>query len=115
MADETVLVVDDHPLTREALAALLGQHGFAVVGQAADGEEAIELAGRLHPRLVLLDLSMPGLPGLDALPRLRAGHAPAAGARSRPTAPPRRGRRRAGSRRSARAARSSGGTRRLLR
>ena len=72
MREETVLVVDDHPLTREALAALLAQHGFAVAGQAADGEEAIELAGRLHPRLVLLDLSMPGLHGLDALPRLRA-------------------------------------------
>ena len=72
MPEETVLVVDDHPLTREALAALLGQHGLAVVGQAADGREAIALAGRLHPRLVLLDLSMPGLSGLDALPQLRA-------------------------------------------
>src|ERR687887_1265394 len=71
MAD-SVLVVDDHPLTREALSALLAQHGFSVVGAAADGEEAIALAGRLHPRLVLLDLSMPGLSGLDALPRLRA-------------------------------------------
>src|ERR671930_2450242 len=70
MAD-TVLVVDDHPLTREALSALLAQHGFSVVGQASDGEEAIGLARRLHPQLVLLDLSMPGLSGLDALPRLR--------------------------------------------
>ena len=39
-----VLIVDDHPLTREALAALLEQHGFDVVGEAADGEEAVELA-----------------------------------------------------------------------
>src|SRR5437870_6255840 len=70
MAD-SVLIVDDHPLTREALSALLTQHGFSVVGQAADGEEAIGLARRLQPRLVLLDLSMPGLSGLDALPRLR--------------------------------------------
>src|SRR6059058_3795668 len=70
MAD-SVLIVDDHPLTREALGALLSQHGFSVVGQAADGEEAIGLARRLQPRLVLLDLSMPGLSGLDALPRLR--------------------------------------------
>ena len=70
MAD-TVLVVDDHPLTREALSALLAQHGFSVVGAAADGEEAIGLARRLQPQLVLLDLSMPGLSGLDALPRLR--------------------------------------------
>jgi DNA-binding NarL/FixJ family response regulator len=70
MAD-SVLIVDDHPLTREALGALLAQHGFSVVGAAADGEEAIGLARRLQPQLVLLDLSMPGLSGLDALPRLR--------------------------------------------
>src|ERR671927_1503856 len=68
---ESVLIVDDHPLTREALGALLTQHGFSVVGQASDGEEAIGCARRLQPRLVLLDLSMPGLSGLDALPRLR--------------------------------------------
>ena len=66
-----ILLVDDHPITREALAALLGQHDFSVVGQAADGEEAIELARRLQPELVLLDLSMPGLDGLGALPRIR--------------------------------------------
>ncbi len=66
-----VLLVDDHPLTREALATLLSGNGFEVVGQAADGEEAIELAGQLRPDLVLLDLSMPGLDGLGALPRLR--------------------------------------------
>jgi DNA-binding NarL/FixJ family response regulator len=70
MAD-SVLIVDDHPLTREALGALLAQHGFSVVGQAEDGEEAIGLARRLQPKLVLLDLSMPGLSGLEALPRLR--------------------------------------------
>jgi DNA-binding NarL/FixJ family response regulator len=67
-----ILVVDDHPLTREALAALLEQHGFAVVGQAADGAEAIEAARALLPDLVLLDLSMPGMDGLQALPRVRA-------------------------------------------
>ena len=66
-----ILIVDDHPLTRDALAALLGQHGFSVVGAAGDGEEAIELAGSLQPDLVLLDLSMPGMDGLEALPRLR--------------------------------------------
>jgi two-component system nitrate/nitrite response regulator NarL len=68
---ETILIVDDHPLTREALAGLLAQHGFEVVGSASDGEEAVEAAGRLQPRLVLLDLSMPGLSGLQALPRIR--------------------------------------------
>jgi len=68
---ERILIVDDHPLTREALAGLLAQHGFEVVGSASDGPEAIEAAGRLQPRLVLLDLSMPGLTGLQALPRIR--------------------------------------------
>jgi DNA-binding NarL/FixJ family response regulator len=69
---ERILVVDDHPLTRDALAALLTQGGFEVVGEAADGYEALELAHALQPDLVLLDLSMPGLDGLGVLPRLRA-------------------------------------------
>jgi two-component system, NarL family, nitrate/nitrite response regulator NarL len=68
-----ILIVDDHPITRDALAALLGQHGFSVVGEAAEGEEAVELTRRLRPQIVLLDLSMPGLSGLEALPRLREG------------------------------------------
>ena len=66
-----VLIVDDHPLTREALSSLLGVHGFEVCGCASDGEQAIGEAARLRPDLVLLDLSMPGLDGLSALPRLR--------------------------------------------
>ena len=66
-----VLLVDDHPLTREALAGLLEAHGFDVVGQAGDGAEAIERAGELNPDLVVLDLTMPGMDGLTALPRIR--------------------------------------------
>ena len=66
-----ILLVDDHPITREALAALLEQHDFSVVGQAGDGEEAIELARGLRPQIVLLDLSMPGMGGLEALPKIR--------------------------------------------
>ena len=66
-----VLIVDDHPITRDALDALLGQHGFSVVGEAAEGAEAVELARRLRPHIVLLDLSMPGVGGIEALPRLR--------------------------------------------
>jgi DNA-binding NarL/FixJ family response regulator len=68
---ERILLVDDHPLTREALASLLGQHGFDVVGQAADGAEALALAAELQPALILLDLSMPGVDGLAVLPELR--------------------------------------------
>ena len=66
-----VLIVDDHPLTREALSGLLVQHGFDVVGHASDGEEAVDVARRLQPELILLDLSMPGVSGLEALPDLR--------------------------------------------
>ena len=68
---ERILIVDDHPLTREALASLLEQHGFNVVGQASDGAEAIAAASRLRPDLVLLDLTMPGMDGLSALPTIR--------------------------------------------
>jgi len=66
-----VLIVDDHPLTREALSSLLKAHGFEVAGSASDGVEAITEAARLQPDLILLDLSMPGLDGITALPRLR--------------------------------------------
>ena len=72
-----ILIVDDHPLTRDALTALVEQSGFAVAGQAADGEAAVKLAGELGPDLILLDLSLPGMNGLGALPRLREA-APAA-------------------------------------
>ena len=68
---ERILLVDDHPLTRSALSGLLTQHGFDVVGEASDGEEAAVCAGKLEPDLILLDLSMPGMDGLTALPRLR--------------------------------------------
>ena len=68
---ESVLIVDDHPLTRDALAGLLTANGFDVVGHAGGGAEAIERAAELRPDLVLLDLSMPGLSGLETLPRLR--------------------------------------------
>jgi len=70
---ERVLIVDDHPLTQQALASLLTQHGFEVAGQAENGEEAIRLANELQPDLILLDLSMPGMSGLEALPELRRG------------------------------------------
>jgi DNA-binding NarL/FixJ family response regulator len=66
-----VLIADDHPLTREALRSLLEQNGFAVAGEAGDGAAAIELTRSAQPQLVLLDLSMPGVDGLTALPQLR--------------------------------------------
>ncbi len=66
-----MLIVDDHPLTRDGLAALLADHGFEIVGEASGGLEAIEKARDLQPDVVLLDLSMPDLDGLSALPLLR--------------------------------------------
>jgi len=68
---ERILIVDDHPLTRGALSGLLSQNGFEVVGEAGSGEEAVARARELAPDLVLLDLSMPEMDGLTALPRLR--------------------------------------------
>jgi DNA-binding NarL/FixJ family response regulator len=68
---ERILIVDDHPLTRDALAGLLAHNGFDVVGQAGSGAEAIIQAKELLPDLVLLDLSMPDMDGLTALPKLR--------------------------------------------
>jgi DNA-binding NarL/FixJ family response regulator len=69
---ERILVVDDHPLTRDALTSLLAQGGFDVVGEAGDGAEALELAHTLQPDLFLLVLTMPGMDGLSVLPRLRS-------------------------------------------
>jgi DNA-binding NarL/FixJ family response regulator len=67
-----ILIADDHPLTRGALSALLGGNGFDVVAEAANGLQAIERAAELQPDLVLLDLSMPDMDGLEALPLVRA-------------------------------------------
>jgi len=63
----TVLLVDDHRLVRAGLAALLAAtEDIEVVGEASDGRQAVELAARLHPDVVLMDLSMPVLDGVAA-------------------------------------------------
>src|SRR3972149_1240640 len=68
----SVLLADDHAVLRAGLRLLLNnQTEFEVVGEAASGIEAITLAESLQPDLILLDLSMPGLGGLDSLPQLR--------------------------------------------
>lgn len=61
-----LLVVDDHDMLREALVELLLQAGFDVVGEATDGADAVALAKQLEPEVVLMDLRMPVLGGLDA-------------------------------------------------
>ena len=68
-----VLIADDHPIVREGLSAVLEtQPDLAVVGQAASGPEVVELAERLRPDVVLLDLELPGMDGVAALRAIRA-------------------------------------------
>ncbi|HEY7487709.1 MAG TPA: response regulator transcription factor [Streptosporangiaceae bacterium] len=68
-----VLIVDDHPVVRQGLRTFLGvQDDIEVVGEAADGSEAVQLTESLAPDVVLLDLKMPGVDGQTALEELRA-------------------------------------------
>ena len=67
-----VLLADDHTMMREGLRAILEKEGLQVIGEAATGREAVALAHRLRPDLVVMDISMPGLNGVDATKRLVA-------------------------------------------
>jgi signal transduction histidine kinase/DNA-binding NarL/FixJ family response regulator len=72
MAGVRILIADDHELVRQGLRALLAAHpAWEVCGEAADGVEAIEKAAELQPDIVLLDVSMPRLSGLEAAPLIR--------------------------------------------
>jgi len=64
---ESVLLVDDHPVLRQGLRVLLEKERFRVVGEAADGLEAIDVAGKVQPDIVVLDLAMPTLNGVSAV------------------------------------------------
>ena len=66
----SVLIVDDHPSFRLTARALLEAEGFDVVGEAADGESAIEAAHRLRPEVLLLDIQLPDIDGFDVTERL---------------------------------------------
>jgi DNA-binding NarL/FixJ family response regulator len=72
----TVLIVDDHADFRESASALLEAEGFAVIGEAADGDEAIAAVERLRPQVVLLDIQLPDLDGFAVAERLAAASAP---------------------------------------
>src|SRR6188508_186296 len=70
MARPRIVVADDHDKMRAAIASLLASD-FDVVATAADGQAAVEAADRLHPDLVVLDISMPGLNGFEAAVLIR--------------------------------------------
>ncbi len=71
MADVRVLIVDDHDVVRRGLRTLLELvEDFDIVGEAGDGLQAVEAAGRLTPDVVLLDLEMPRLDGVGSIPKI---------------------------------------------
>jgi two-component system invasion response regulator UvrY len=68
-----VLVVDDQAPFRSAAKAVVGRmEGFSVVGEAVDGEQAVAMASELQPALVLMDINMPGMSGVEATRRIVA-------------------------------------------
>jgi two-component system NarL family response regulator len=72
-----ILIVDDHPVVRAGLASMLGtQPNMVVAGSAASGEEALSLLDRLHPDVILLDIRMPGMNGVDFMRHMRARNFP---------------------------------------
>ena len=77
MADPTglgILVVDDEELLREALCAMLANHGYRILGQAGSGQEAVELADELRPDVVIMDFRMAGMDGVEAIDRIRTSN-----------------------------------------
>ena len=66
-----LLIADDHLIVRQGLRLILEtEDGFELVGEASDGAEAVQLAGELHPDVILMDLRMPGMDGLTAIEQL---------------------------------------------
>jgi DNA-binding NarL/FixJ family response regulator len=77
VADIRVLIADDHPVVRDGLRGMFAaEPGFLVVGEAANGDEAVVLAGSLAPDVILMDLRMPEVDGVTAITRLTRSGSP---------------------------------------
>lgn len=75
MKQYKVVIADDHPLAREGIRSVLEfDESFFIIGEAADGHEAIEICKELQPDLLLLDINMPRLNGLEAVRKIRMGY-----------------------------------------
>ncbi len=72
--DLTIVIADDNCLHRAALKTILKEQGFQVVGEASDGDEAVRLCRNLEPDLAVLDISLPGLTGIDAAREIKKGY-----------------------------------------
>lgn len=72
LASTRILIAEDVSVTRNILRAILTNEGFDVVGEASDGVEACELAERLEPEVLMLDIGLPKLSGIDVLKKIRA-------------------------------------------
>jgi DNA-binding NarL/FixJ family response regulator len=71
-SEMTILIVDDHPLLRRGLRDVIAEHPlFRVIGEASDGDEAIQLVGELKPDIAIVDIDMPRLSGLELLRQFR--------------------------------------------
>jgi DNA-binding NarL/FixJ family response regulator len=68
---QTVVLADDHAVVRDGLRAILEAHGIEVVGEAANGVEAIHVVQRLRPAVAIVDITMPGVNGIDATREIR--------------------------------------------
>jgi two-component system, NarL family, response regulator NreC len=68
-----ILITDDHKLLREGLRSLLESRGFEIAGEAEDGRSAVKLAKQLKPDAVIIDISMPGLNGIEATRQIHQG------------------------------------------